>query len=96
MPGGIGLVTCTPHAAYVDVAEVPERVRELQAAQQGSQQGVKWFLVIGQDQYTGFHTWHGWQELMGLVTLAIANRPDVAPTADPAVLRDLAREETSA
>ena len=29
---GTGLVTCTPHAAYVDIAEVPERVRELQAA----------------------------------------------------------------
>ena len=29
---GTRLVTCTPHAAYVDVAEVPARVRELQAA----------------------------------------------------------------
>jgi hypothetical protein len=30
---GTGLVTCTPHAAYVDIAEVPERVHELQVAQ---------------------------------------------------------------
>jgi protein-tyrosine phosphatase len=29
---GTRLVTCTPHAAHVDVAEVPARVRELQAA----------------------------------------------------------------
>ena len=29
---GRGLVTCTPHASFVDVAEVPERVRELRAA----------------------------------------------------------------
>ena len=29
---GTRLVTCTPHAAFVDVAEVPERVRELRAA----------------------------------------------------------------
>ena len=29
---GSRLVTCTPHAAYVEVAEVPARVRELQAA----------------------------------------------------------------
>ncbi len=29
---GTSLVTCTPHAAYVDVAEVPARVQELQAA----------------------------------------------------------------
>src|SRR4051794_41894443 len=29
---GTRLVTCTPHAAYVDLAAVPERVRELQGA----------------------------------------------------------------
>jgi protein-tyrosine phosphatase len=29
---GTRLVTCTPHAAYVDLAAVPARVRELQAA----------------------------------------------------------------
>jgi len=29
---GTRLVTCTPHAAFVDLAEIPERVRELQAA----------------------------------------------------------------
>lgn len=29
---GTRLVTCTPHAAYVDVAEVPARVHELRAA----------------------------------------------------------------
>jgi protein-tyrosine phosphatase len=29
---GTRLVTCTPHAAFVDLAEIPERVRELRAA----------------------------------------------------------------
>ena len=29
---GTRLVTCTPHASFVDVAEIPERVRELRAA----------------------------------------------------------------
>jgi protein-tyrosine phosphatase len=29
---GTRLVTCTPHAAFVDVAEIPKRVRELRAA----------------------------------------------------------------
>jgi len=33
---GTRLVTCTPHAAYVDVARVPERVRELQDALVGA------------------------------------------------------------
>ena len=64
-----------------------ETVRELQAAQPG----VRWFLVIGQDQYAGFHTWHGWQELLGLVTLAVADRAASGPgarlVADPQVLR---------
>lgn len=53
--------------------------------------GVDWHLVIGQDQYAGFHTWHDWEELLGLVTLAVANRaanrPDAPPSADPQVLR---------
>jgi nicotinate-nucleotide adenylyltransferase len=37
------------------------------------------FLVIGADQYAGLHTWLGWQELLGLVTLAVANRPGLLP-----------------
>ena len=32
-------------------------------------------LILGQDQYAGLHTWRDWRELLGLVTLAIANRP---------------------
>jgi len=59
-----------------------DTVRELHAARPDAQ----WFLVIGQDQYAGFHTWHGWQELLGLVTLAIADRPDAVHTVDPRVL----------
>ena len=60
-----------------------DTVRELQA----QRPGCKWYLVIGQDQYAGFHTWQGWQELLGMITLAIANRPDVSAAADPQVLR---------
>lgn len=60
-----------------------DTVRELRA----QRPGVSWHLVIGQDQYAGFHTWHGWEELLGLVTLAIANRPDAPLSADPQVLR---------
>ena len=58
-----------------------DTVRALQAARPGAQ----WFLVIGQDQYAGFHTWHGWRELLGLVTLAIADRPDAQHAVDPQV-----------
>jgi nicotinate-nucleotide adenylyltransferase len=59
-----------------------DTVRELQA----QRPGIKWYLIIGQDQYAGFHTWHRWKELIGLVTLAIANRPDALLSADPQVL----------
>jgi nicotinate-nucleotide adenylyltransferase len=58
-----------------------DTVRALQAERPGAQ----WFLIIGQDQYAGFHTWNGWQELLGLVTLAIADRPDAKQTVDPQV-----------
>ena len=68
-----------------------DTVRELRA----QRPGTSWHLVIGQDQYAGFHTWHGWRELLGLVTLAVAgraanrapDRPDSPSSADPEVMR---------
>lgn len=58
-----------------------DTVRELQAAQPDAQ----WFLVIGQDQYAGLHTWRDWRELLSRVTLAVANRPGVAIEPHPDV-----------
>ncbi|MBN8510804.1 MAG: nicotinate-nucleotide adenylyltransferase [Burkholderiales bacterium] len=58
-----------------------DTVRELQAAEPGA----SWFLVIGQDQYAGLHTWHRFDELLRLVTLAVALRPGAAAEADPRV-----------
>jgi nicotinate-nucleotide adenylyltransferase len=54
-----------------------DTVRALAAAHPGTQ----WFLLIGQDQYTGLHTWRDWRTLLGLVVLAVANRPGDARTA---------------
>ena len=48
-----------------------DTIRELQAAHPG----VQWVLLIGQDQYSGLHTWRDWQMLLALVELAVANRP---------------------
>jgi nicotinate-nucleotide adenylyltransferase len=63
-----------------------DTVRAFAAAQPEAQ----WFLIIGADQYAGLHTWRDWQSLLGLVTLAVANRPGpklgFAPV-DPEVLR---------
>ena len=58
-----------------------DTVKALQAAQPGAE----WFLLIGQDQYAGLHTWLGWQELLGRVGLAVARRPGELPAAHPEV-----------
>ena len=52
-----------------------DTVRELAAAEPGTE----WLLILGQDQYASLHTWRDWRELLELVTLAIANRPDAEP-----------------
>jgi len=58
-----------------------DTVRELVAAQPGE----RWFLILGQDQYAGLHTWHDWRELLGLVTLTIANRPGATLAVNPEI-----------
>ena len=60
-----------------------DTVRALAAAHAGTQ----WFLLIGQDQYTGLHTWRDWQTLLGLVVLAVANRPGELREPHPDVQR---------
>jgi nicotinate-nucleotide adenylyltransferase len=45
-------------------------------------------LVIGQDQYAGLHTWHGWEELLRTVVLAVAARAGTVVAARPEVLRE--------
>jgi nicotinate-nucleotide adenylyltransferase len=49
--------------------------------------GASWFLLIGADQYNNLHTWRGWAELLGLVTLAVAERPGVVMRPDAQVVR---------
>jgi nicotinate-nucleotide adenylyltransferase len=44
-------------------------------AMQTETPGAAWWLLIGQDQYDAFTSWHGWQELLERVTLAVARRP---------------------
>jgi nicotinate-nucleotide adenylyltransferase len=60
-----------------------DTVRHVQATFPGS----ACFLLIGADQYANLHTWHGWQELLGRVVLAVANRPGLMPPVHPDVLR---------
>jgi nicotinate-nucleotide adenylyltransferase len=59
-----------------------DTVRALQQREPGTQ----WFLIIGQDQYAGLHTWDHWPDLLSRVTLAVANRPGVPAAVHPAVL----------
>jgi nicotinate-nucleotide adenylyltransferase len=58
-----------------------DTVRQLQA-QAPPDESVQWVLLLGQDQYAGFHTWHGYQALLTHVTLAVANRPALAMQPD--------------
>jgi len=55
-----------------------DTVRELHAAEPGTE----WVLIIGQDQYARLHTWRDWPVMLGLATLAVANRPgtDMLPS----------------
>jgi len=58
-----------------------DTLRELQAAEPGAD----WFLLIGEDQYRNLHTWHGVDELLQRVTLAVAQRPGGSEEADTRV-----------
>ncbi len=60
-----------------------DTVRELREREGGA--AHQWFLIVGQDQFAQFHTWHGWEELARMVTLAVANRAGEAPRSNPEV-----------
>jgi nicotinate-nucleotide adenylyltransferase len=60
-----------------------DTVRELQADLPDAQ----WFLIIGQDQYAGLHTWVGFEALLQRVTLAVARRPGAEASTDARVRR---------
>ena len=56
-----------------------ETLRALHA----EQPGTRWWLVIGQDQYARFDTWHEWREILALAGLAVAARDGDAVRAAP-------------
>jgi nicotinate-nucleotide adenylyltransferase len=58
-----------------------DTVRELAAADPADER----VLILGQDQYASLHTWRDWRELLGLVTLAIANRPGAVLAVNPQI-----------
>jgi nicotinate-nucleotide adenylyltransferase len=64
-----------------------DTVRALGAVQASDGTVPQLFLIIGTDQYAGLHTWHGWQDILARVTLAVANRPGPMPPVDAQVLR---------
>ena len=36
---------------------------------------AQWYLLVGQDQFDRFTTWHRWQDVAQLATLVVAERP---------------------
>ena len=65
----------------------PSRTLDTVAELQAREPGTEWVLLIGGDQYANLHTWHGWEDLLGRVTLAVAHRPGLHAAPDAAVLR---------
>ena len=53
-----------------------DTLRALQRLQPGVQD---WVLIIGLDQYNNLPSWHGWQDLLSDVTLAVASRGPTQP-----------------
>lgn len=49
-----------------------DTVRSFQ--EQSGSRACDWFLIMGLDQYRNLPTWHGWQELLNRVHLAVACR----------------------
>lgn len=74
-----------------------DTVRALQAEADAARTGqggevappTDWFLVIGQDQYARFDTWHGWRELLDRVQLAVAAREGLTTVQPPPALAAL-------
>lgn len=62
----------------LDLCEVqrsgPSYTLDTVRALQSGEPAAEWFLLIGQDQYARFHTWHQRQELLERLTLAVAAR----------------------
>ncbi len=53
---------------------------------QRQEPGETWFLIIGQDQHAGMHTWYRWRDLLPKVSLAVAMRPGASLKVDLQVL----------
>ena len=47
-----------------------------------------WFLIVGQDQWARFDTWHRWRDVLRDVTIAVAGRAGEAPCAPAAVMAE--------
>jgi len=56
-----------------------DTLRELHA----EQPGTRWWLIIGQDQYARFDTWHDWRGILALASLAVAARDGDAVRSPP-------------
>ena len=55
-------------------------------ALQAARPNADFVLVLGQDQYARFDTWHEWRALLSRVTIAVAARDGLLGKASPAVL----------
>lgn len=80
----LGLLLDGEPGAVVDTIELdrdgPTYTLDTVLALQGAHPNpAEWVLILGQDQYGRFDTWHRWAELLDHVVLAVAARAGQAP-----------------
>lgn len=51
--------------------------------------GVRWYLLLGWDQFLNLPTWNRWQDVVARVKLAVAQRPGQGSALVPDVLKGL-------
>lgn len=60
----------------------PTYTVETLEALRAAEPGVELFLVLGTDAAAGLTTWHRWEDLSGLATVVVVDRPGSTPELD--------------
>ena len=86
----VKLATAHEPRFVVDTIEIDRggpsyTIETFRALRERAPEATEWFLIIGQDQYANLPTWHGWEELLEGLTLAVARRGDAHPQPSPAM-----------
>lgn len=90
-----GFVTDTREIERGGPSYMIETLRSLQA----DLTGEPLCLILGMDAFAAFHTWHEWQDILGLCNLLVMHRPEFEPLQvikSPALKQLLAENQVQA